>query len=175
MASASAPAPWPAWVPALTSFGDEQQHGSVSWINPFLPNLLLGHDVCAGIETLTKTKGNVNSTDPNSHTSLPVLPVGDRNVTCSPSLLGTDGFWSFVRLEAEQGYSVSIWVPLLVLQRHCTLHCIHLCSYTVGVVEIHICYRPQICFSPPEIAPTRVLSHLVHTMNCAFPSLRSYC
>jgi hypothetical protein len=28
---------------------------SVSPINPFLPNLLLGHDVCAGIETLTKT------------------------------------------------------------------------------------------------------------------------
>jgi hypothetical protein len=25
---------------------------SVRWINPFLPNLLLGHDVCAGIETL---------------------------------------------------------------------------------------------------------------------------
>ena len=44
MASASAPASWPAWVPVLTSFGDEQQHGSVSWINPFLPNLLLGHD-----------------------------------------------------------------------------------------------------------------------------------
>jgi hypothetical protein len=39
----------------LTSFGDEQQYGSVSRINPFLPNLLLGHDVCAGIETLTKT------------------------------------------------------------------------------------------------------------------------
>jgi hypothetical protein len=35
--------------------GDEQQYGSVSSINPFLPNLLLGHDVCAGIETLTKT------------------------------------------------------------------------------------------------------------------------
>ena len=35
--------------------GDEQQHGSVSRINPFLPNLLFGHDVCAGIETLTKT------------------------------------------------------------------------------------------------------------------------
>jgi hypothetical protein len=34
--------------------GDEQQYGSVSRINPFLPNLLLGHDVCAGIETLTK-------------------------------------------------------------------------------------------------------------------------
>jgi hypothetical protein len=31
--------------------GDEQQCGSVSWINPSLPNLLLGH-VCAGIETL---------------------------------------------------------------------------------------------------------------------------
>jgi len=56
MASASAPASWPAWVPVLTSsFGDEQQCGSVSWINSFLPNLLLGHDVCAGIETLTKT------------------------------------------------------------------------------------------------------------------------
>jgi hypothetical protein len=55
MASASAPAFWPAWVPVLTSFSDEQQHGSVSQINPFLPNLLLGHDVCAGIETLTKT------------------------------------------------------------------------------------------------------------------------
>ena len=54
MASASAPAPCPAWVPVLTSFGDEQQHGSVSRINPFLSNLLLGHDVCAGIETLTK-------------------------------------------------------------------------------------------------------------------------
>jgi hypothetical protein len=35
--------------------GDEQQYGSVSRISPFLPNLLLGHDVCAGIETLTKT------------------------------------------------------------------------------------------------------------------------
>jgi hypothetical protein len=45
MASASAPASWPAWVPVLTSFGDEEQCGSVSWINPFLPSLLLGHDV----------------------------------------------------------------------------------------------------------------------------------
>jgi hypothetical protein len=54
MASASAPASWPSWVPVLTSFGDEQQCGSVSWINPFLLNLLLGHDVCSGIETLTK-------------------------------------------------------------------------------------------------------------------------
>jgi hypothetical protein len=36
--------------------GDEQQYGSVSRINPFLPNLLFGHDVCAGIETLTKTE-----------------------------------------------------------------------------------------------------------------------
>ena len=39
----------------LTSFGDEQQYGSVSWIIPFFPNLLLGYDVCAGIETLAKT------------------------------------------------------------------------------------------------------------------------
>jgi hypothetical protein len=59
MASASAPASWPAWVPVLTSFGDEQQYGSVSRINPFLPSLLLGHDVCAGIETLTKTRMNI--------------------------------------------------------------------------------------------------------------------
>ena len=35
--------------------GNEQQYGSVSLINPFLPNMPLGHDVCAGIETLTKT------------------------------------------------------------------------------------------------------------------------
>ena len=56
MASASAPASWPAWVPVLTSFNDEQQCGSVSWINPFLPTLLLSHDVCAGRETLTKTR-----------------------------------------------------------------------------------------------------------------------
>jgi hypothetical protein len=55
MASTSAPASQPAWVPVLTSFSDEQQFGSVSWINPSLPNLLLGHDVFAGIETLTKT------------------------------------------------------------------------------------------------------------------------
>jgi hypothetical protein len=58
IASASAPASWPAGVPGLTSFGDEQQYGSVSWINPFLPNLLLGHDVCAGIESLSKTLSN---------------------------------------------------------------------------------------------------------------------
>jgi hypothetical protein len=54
MASASAPAFWPVWVPVLTSFGDEQQHESVSWINPFLPDLFLGHDVFVGIEILTK-------------------------------------------------------------------------------------------------------------------------
>jgi hypothetical protein len=35
--------------------GDKQRYGIISQINPFLPNLLLGHDVCAGIETLTKT------------------------------------------------------------------------------------------------------------------------
>ena len=45
---------WHALVPVLTSFGDEQQYVSVSRINPFLPNLLLVHDVCAGIETLTR-------------------------------------------------------------------------------------------------------------------------
>jgi hypothetical protein len=45
MASASVPASWPAWVPVLTSLSDEQQRGNVSWINPFLPNLLLGHNV----------------------------------------------------------------------------------------------------------------------------------
>jgi hypothetical protein len=38
--------------------GDEQQYGSVSRINPFLPNLHFGYDVCAGIETLTKTVPN---------------------------------------------------------------------------------------------------------------------
>ena len=27
----------------------------ISRINPFLPNLLFGHDICAGIETLSKT------------------------------------------------------------------------------------------------------------------------
>jgi hypothetical protein len=39
------PSSYPVWDPVLTSFGDEQQCGSVSWINPFLPILLLGHDV----------------------------------------------------------------------------------------------------------------------------------
>jgi hypothetical protein len=29
--------------------------GSIIKINPFLPNLLIGHDICAGIETMTKT------------------------------------------------------------------------------------------------------------------------
>jgi hypothetical protein len=55
--------PWPLHqllLPDLLEFqscflGDEQQYGSVSQINPFLLNLFLGHDVCAGIETLTKT------------------------------------------------------------------------------------------------------------------------
>jgi hypothetical protein len=36
-------------------FGDKEQYRSVSQINPFLLKLLLGHDVCAGIETLTET------------------------------------------------------------------------------------------------------------------------
>ena len=49
------PSSCPVWVPVLTSFGDEQQCGSVSWINLLFPNLLLGHDVCAGAESLTKT------------------------------------------------------------------------------------------------------------------------
>ena len=39
--------------------GDEQQYRSVSRINPFLPNLLLGHGVCLGMATLTKTLGNL--------------------------------------------------------------------------------------------------------------------
>jgi hypothetical protein len=43
------------FLQVLTSFGDEQQCGSVSRTNPFLPNLVLGQDVCAGIETLTET------------------------------------------------------------------------------------------------------------------------
>jgi hypothetical protein len=46
------------------SFGDQQQYGNVSRINPFLPNLLLVHDVCAGIETLTKTGIKVISANP---------------------------------------------------------------------------------------------------------------
>ena len=39
------PSSCPVWVPVPTSFGNEQQHLNVSWLNPFLPNLLLGHDV----------------------------------------------------------------------------------------------------------------------------------
>ena len=42
------------WHPLVINSNVE----SVSWINPFLPNLLLGHDVCAGIETLTKINTN---------------------------------------------------------------------------------------------------------------------
>ena len=57
MDSESAPASWPAWVPVLTSLSDEQQCGNVSWA-PHPPHLLLGHDVCAVIETLTKIIGN---------------------------------------------------------------------------------------------------------------------
>jgi hypothetical protein len=41
VASASVPAFWPAWVPVLNFLGDEQQYGSVSRINPFLPNCFL--------------------------------------------------------------------------------------------------------------------------------------
>jgi len=37
------------WVPILTSFGDDQHYGSVSWINSFLLNLLFGHG--AAIDT----------------------------------------------------------------------------------------------------------------------------
>jgi hypothetical protein len=51
----------------MTSFGDEQQCRSVSQINPFLPNLLLGHDVCAGIETLTKTIWDLSPCHGASH------------------------------------------------------------------------------------------------------------
>jgi hypothetical protein len=60
--------------------GDEQQYGSVSQINPFLPNLLLGHDVCAGIETLTKTNNNNNrivKTILNNKRTAGVLSISD--------------------------------------------------------------------------------------------------
>jgi hypothetical protein len=60
MASASAPVSWPAWVPVLTSFSDEQQYGNVSWVNPFLPppTCFLVMMFCPGIETLTETVTN---------------------------------------------------------------------------------------------------------------------
>jgi hypothetical protein len=77
--------PWPLHqllLPDLLSsspdiLGDEQQYESVSQINPFLPNLLLGHDACAGIETLTKTRMHTHThthkhihTHPHIHTQL---------------------------------------------------------------------------------------------------------
>jgi hypothetical protein len=56
--------------------GDIQQYGILRRINPFLPNLLLSHDVCAGIETLTKgqnlsnrNKGYLASSEPDSSTT----------------------------------------------------------------------------------------------------------
>jgi hypothetical protein len=58
------------------SFGDQQQYGDVSRINPLLPNLLLGHDVCAGIETLTKTnsiklrQGGINLLFGDEHSTI---------------------------------------------------------------------------------------------------------
>jgi hypothetical protein len=55
MASASAPCFLTCSSSSLDFLDDEQQYGCVSQINPFLPNLLLSHNVCAGIETLTKT------------------------------------------------------------------------------------------------------------------------
>ena len=54
MASASTPASWLGWVQIQTSFDNEQLCGCICSINPFFPNLLLGHDVCVRIETLTK-------------------------------------------------------------------------------------------------------------------------
>jgi len=42
------------WVPILTSFGDEQQGGRASWINPFFTSF--GH--VAAIEALTKVVVN---------------------------------------------------------------------------------------------------------------------
>ena len=35
----------PVWIPVPIPFKDEQQYGSVSQINPFLPKLLFGHGV----------------------------------------------------------------------------------------------------------------------------------
>jgi hypothetical protein len=56
MASAPAPASWPAWVPLLTSFGDEQQCGKCKLNKPFPPQLTsFVMMFCAGIDTLTKT------------------------------------------------------------------------------------------------------------------------
>jgi hypothetical protein len=46
------PSSCPVWVPVLSSFGDEQQWGSVSL---FSPNCFLVMIFCAGIQTLTKT------------------------------------------------------------------------------------------------------------------------
>jgi len=47
-----------AWVPVLASIDDEQQCGYISWIHPFLPNLLFGHDVSAWIGSMINTSGH---------------------------------------------------------------------------------------------------------------------
>jgi hypothetical protein len=102
MASVSAPASWPVWVPVLTSFGDEQQCGNVSWINPFLPSLFLGHDVCEGIETLTKTDWTeTKGLDPIAPT--PPLPH-QSGVGCARESVGASGLcwgWGTVPCGAE--------------------------------------------------------------------------
>ena len=101
MASVSAPASCPVWVPVLTSFGDELQCECVSWRNPFLPNLLLGHDVCVGIETLTKTAPQV---------SFKINTQPGNQLTDSPSLEPTPHrlermIWLWVR-HSDSGDSV---------------------------------------------------------------------
>ena len=52
-------------------------------MNPFLPNLLLGHDVCAGIETLTKADFNnsLKEIQENTAKELQVLKEKQENTT----------------------------------------------------------------------------------------------
>jgi hypothetical protein len=74
--------------------GDEQQYGSVSQINPFLPNLLLGHDACAGIETLTKTVAKTLSITKQVPLARRIQP----ELVCSSATMGSGPNSSLIHL-----------------------------------------------------------------------------
>ena len=115
MASASALASLTCLSSSPDFLGDEQQYGSVSQMNPFLPYLLLGDDVCAGIETLTKSGISCPTLSLYLASSCILLPQ-----TRCPSKHALCTFYGWVSQEKNQKWDtgtaasvfLEIWVPL---------------------------------------------------------------
>jgi len=135
---------------------DEQQCECVSRINPFLPNLLLGHDVCAGIGTLTKTSQLSVTSDPTNCS----LKMWRNKEVPEESIKQNITIWSTLNATRNAQEWSDMQVTLLSLlcvpqpQLSVNLQHVLLVNFVVGPVLVrsvlninahHLCYTQHLC------------------------------